>query len=453
MWEFYFTRSKILGKMNDYVKRAVGNSIWMIISKIVNILVGLVVSVCITRYLGAEQKGEMANAQAISSFWGFIASLGLLDIVISRFSLEKNKSAQVAGTAMTMMFLGGLSAFFLSIVSAVILGVNTDVFVYVVIYAFVHIFQCLSVCEYWFYSNSNSKYYAIAQSVVHLCALLISFLGVWLKANLVYFVVIASLEMIVMYLSMLYCYKITNCKFIGKFIFDKEIAIDFLKLSLPMIVMGFATTIYMKIDQIMVGKMLGNSELGLYSVAVSLAEYWYFIPATIYSSYLPVITEIYVNKDDFKIRLQQLADILTLIGYLAAVGVMFFGHWGITFLYGMEFEGAAYILMIYIWSGVFTCISYSGQAFYIIHKDTKTIMWINIIGALLNVVLNALLIEKSGSIGAAIATLLQYIIVFGGQMILLRKKYGILYRIQIKALFPFVRLWKMCKLIINKGKK
>lgn len=436
--------------MNNYLKKVAGNSVWMIVSKIINIIIGLTVSVCVTRYLGTEQRGEMANAQAISSFWGFIASLGLLDIIISRFSLEKNKSATVAATAMTMMFGSGIIAFSLSIVSAIILRVEINVLVYTVIYALVHIFQSLTVYEYWFYSNSNSKYYAITQSIVHVLFLLISFVGVPLKANLVYFVVVAALETIVTYLSLIYCYKISKCEFIGKFIFDKKIASELLKLSLPMIAMGFATTIYMKIDQIMVGSMIGNSELGLYSVAVSLAEYWYFIPATIYSSYLPIITEVYENIDEFKKRLQQFADIMTLIGYVAAFGVMIFGHWGVTFLYGTEFEGAAYNLMIYIWSGVFTCISYSGQAFYITHKDTKTVMWINIIGAILNFVLNAILIKRYGSIGAAVATLLQYIIVCFGQMLVLRKKYGELYKIQIKALFPFVRLWRMYKLIIQK---
>ena len=220
-----------------------------------------------------------------------------------------------------------------------------------------------------------------------------------------------------------------------------------------MIAMGFATTIYMKIDQIMVGNMIGSSELGLYSVAVSLAEYWYFIPAIIYSSYLPIITEVYTSVDEFKKRLQQFTDIMTLVGYVAVVGVMIFGHWGVTFLYGAEFEGTAYILMIYIWSGVFTCISYSGQAFYIIHKDTKTVMWINLIGATLNFTLNIILIKTNGSIGAAVATLLQYMIVCFGQMVVFRKKYGELYKIQLKSLFPFIRLWRACKLVIQKERR
>lgn len=439
--------------MNSCLKKICENSTWMIAAKVINIIIGLVVSVSLTRYLGAEQKGEMANAQVISAFWGFIASFGVLDIMISKFSIEKDKSAEIAASGMALMFCGGIVAFLLSIYSAIILDVEIDVLIYVVLYAFVYIFQYLSIYEYWFYSNSNSKYYAVAQSVVHLIFLLFIPFGILLKLNLLYFIIVSVLETITTYMSLIVCYKNTKCYFVGKFTFNKQIAKELFKLALPMIAMGFATTIYMKVDQIMVGKIMGNSELGLYSVAVNLSEYWYFIPATIYSSFLPILTESYGYGEDLKKKLQQFADIMILIAYIAVLGVMIFGHWGIIFLYGEEFEGAANILKVYIWSGLFTCLSYSSQAFYIIYKDTKTIMWINLWGATINFALNIILIKILGSIGAAIATLLQYAIIAFGQMVALKNVYGELYEIQLRSLFPFFRLWNYYKGLTYKKRR
>lgn len=437
-------------KQENYLEKVFGNSAWMIASKIINIVIGLAVSICITRYLGTEQKGAMANAQAITGFWGFIASGGLLDIMISRFSKERNNSGTLAGSGMLLMLIGGICAFLLSVVSAVALGVTHEVLVYVIVCGLAYLFQFLTVYEYWFYSNSNSKYYAISQSIIHIVFLAVRFIGVPLKVNLSYFIWAISLETITIYLSLILCYRQTKCYFIGELKVDNRIVRELFKLSLPMIAMGFATTIYMKVDQMMVGKMMGNSELGIYSVSVTLAEYWYFIPATIYSSFLPIITESFGNKEEFRRRLQQFADIMSLIGYTAVIGVMVLGHWGIVTLYGREFEASAYILMVYIWSGIFTCMSYSGQAYYIIHKDTKTIMWINIVGAGLNFILNLLLISRFGSIGAALATLLEYMIVAFGQMLILRKKYGELYIIQLKSLFPFMRMAEYVKKIISR---
>lgn len=436
---------------NNYIKKVFGNSAWMILSKIINILVGFAVSVLITRYLGPEQKGEMANAQALASFWSFLASFGLLDILISRFASDRENSGKIAATGMAIMLCGGIVAFSLGIISSLALGVSRNVFIYVIVSGIVYLFQCLSVYEYWFYSNLESKRYAIYQSVIHIIFLIVRSFGVWYELDVLYFVLMTSIETIVTYFSLLPCYRKNRTKFKGPFRFDIKISKNMLKLALPMLVMGFASTIYMKVDQIMVGKMLTSFDLGVYSVAVTLSEYWYFIPAAIYSSFLPVITQCFEEGNAaFENRLQQFADIMTFISYFIAAGVMVFGHLAITMLYGYEFEKSAYILMIYIWSGVFTCLSYSGQAYYVIHKDTKTIMMINISGAVINFLLNIILIRLLGSAGAAVATLVEYMIVAFGQMLILRKKYSGLYKIQLKSFFPFVRVMKYARVFLGR---
>ena len=129
----------------NYVKKIFGNSVWLITAKMTNIVIGLAVSICVTRYLGAEQKGAMADSGAIAAFWGFISSFGLLDIIISKFSNDRKNSGKIAATGMTMMFCSGVVAFVLAILSALILGVQRDVLIYVAISAFVYIFQCLSI--------------------------------------------------------------------------------------------------------------------------------------------------------------------------------------------------------------------------------------------------------------------------------------------------------------------
>ncbi|MBR3602260.1 MAG: flippase [Lachnospiraceae bacterium] len=428
-----------MSKDKKDLKRVAGNSAWMIIAKVINIVIGLAVSVYVTRYLGAESKGMMANAQAISGFWGFIAACGLADILISKFSKEREVSGKIATSGMIIMLCGGTIAFLLSICSAIVLNTGSKVAVYVAIFASVYLFQFFSVFEYWFYSNSISKYFAIAQSCVHIFFLIVRFIGVPLGAGLLYFVLASVLETVFVFVSMFFCYKKSKCSYVGQMQIDRKMIKSIFIEALPMIAMGFATTIYMKVDQIVVGKMLGNTELGLYSVAVTLAEYWYFIPGVVYSSFLPILAA--SDKSEYKDKLQKFADIMVLLGYVAAFGVMVFGEWGIGFLYGEEFKKSAYILMVYIWSGIFTCLSYSGQAVYIINKDTKIVMWINIVGAVLNLLLNIVFIQWMGSIGAAFATLLEYMMVAFGQMVVLWKRYSELYIIQLKALIPFKRLF------------
>ncbi|SFP36165.1 Membrane protein involved in the export of O-antigen and teichoic acid [Butyrivibrio proteoclasticus] len=423
-------------------QKALKNSVWVILSKIINIVIGLFASILVTRYLGAEQKGIMADASAISSLFGFIAGFGIMDILISKFASEYQKSGIIAATGMFLMLLGGSLAFVVTLAFALCLGVTRQVFIYVVICTLPYFYHFLFVFEYWFYSRSNSKSYAIAQSIIHIIILFVRVAGVPLKAPLTFFIVITILESALVEISALVCYKKSDDHFIGSFCVDFNLAKEMAKLALPMILSGFASAVYLKIDQIMIGKLMGHVELGLYSVAVTLAEYWYFVPSSLNSSFLPVLSSNAGDENAYYNRLQKFADLVVFIGYIAAIGVMICGRWGINLLYGSEFDGSAAILMIYIWSGVFTCLALPANSTYLIKKDTKLILIINIAGALINFLLNLLLIQQLGAIGAALATLLEYMIVAFGQMIILRGKYRKLYITQLKSLFPFVRIAK-----------
>ena len=57
--------------------------------------------------------------------------------------------------------------------------------------------------------------------------------------------------------------------------------------SWPLILSGVALMLYMRIDQIMIGNMINDSAVGVYSVAVKMAEVWYFVPAAVVSSLFP----------------------------------------------------------------------------------------------------------------------------------------------------------------------
>ena len=69
-------------------------------------------------------------------------------------------------------------------------------------------------------------------------------------------------------------------------------------------------------------------------------------------------------------------------------------------------------------------------------------MFTNIISAVLNIVLNALLIPVVGIYGAALATTLDHLIVRIMIMIIFWRKYKMTYLVQIKSLLPFSRLYR-----------
>ena len=204
--------------------------------------------------------------------------------------------------------------------------------------------------------------------------------------------------------------------------------------------------IYMRIDQLMIGSMISDKKtLGLYSIAVALAELWYFIPSIIYASFFPSLAERYNNKSSYYNLLQKFADIMTSIAYLAIIGATTLGGIFIPMLFGFEYAKSSAILAVYIWTGLLICMSYAEHVTYIIKNHTNIIMITNVLCAIINVIFNYVFIPRFGIYGAALATLIDYVIV---RVLILStnwKKYQDTYVVEIKSLFPFIRMFNYIK--------
>ena len=66
---------------------------------------------------------------------------------------------------------------------------------------------------------------------------------------------------------------------------------NLLKDSWPLVLTGISVMISMRVDQVLIGQMLNDKQVGLYSAAVKISEIWYFIPIAIASSTFPALIE------------------------------------------------------------------------------------------------------------------------------------------------------------------
>jgi O-antigen/teichoic acid export membrane protein len=191
--------------------------------------------------------------------------------------------------------------------------------------------------------------------------------------------------------------------------FDFKLAKKLLKNSWPLILSGIVVTIYMKIDQIMIKEMLGVKEVGKYAAAVTLSESWYFIPVIICNSLFPAIVNAKkVGETLYYERLQKLYNLMTWLSLSIAIFFTFFSKFIVNLLYGKEYMEAANVLTIHIWAGVFVFLGMASGKWLISENLQKYTAINTTIGAIINVILNYILIEKIGIKGAAISTLISY---------------------------------------------
>ena len=216
-----------------------------------------------------------------------------------------------------------------------------------------------------------------------------------------------TIEALITAFLLFYFYKLKHKEFNWKVDFQE--AKRLLSLSWPLIISGVALMLYMRIDQVMIGNMIGNAAVGIYSVAVKMVEVWYFIPVAIVSSVFPKIIKIKeVSELQYNERLQLLYDVLVVVSVSLAIFVSLFADYIISFFYDIQYIESSRLIKMYSWVCIFYFLSSASGRWYINEGLQKYALNRNLIGLLIGIFLNYILIPKYGMDGSVYATLIAY---------------------------------------------
>ena len=385
------------------------NTSWLFGEKILRMIVALFVGVWVARYLGPEKFGLLSYAQSFVALFAVVASLGLDSLVVRELVKDESRAETLLGTSFFLKIFG---AFSMLIFLAIALQFTSNDFytkALIFIIASASIFQSFNVVEFYFQSKVMGKYIVYANVISLLFSSVVKITLIISNSSLEAFVFVYVFDSIVLALGYLYYFfKHSDFK-IQKLIFSKSTAIFLLKDSWPLILSGIVISIYMKIDQVMIKQLLGDEAVGQYSAAVRISEAWYFIPVVIVSSLFPAIINAKKHSEElYYKRIQRLYNLMVWIAIAVAVPVTFLSDVIINLLYGGQYNQAGGVLLIHIWSGIFVFLGVSSGKWLLTENLTKISMLNTAIGAIINVVLNLILIKKIGIIGAAWASLASY---------------------------------------------
>lgn len=433
-----FLRQKLEDR--PYLQNVVGNTGWLFAEKMVRMGVGLFVGVWVARFLGPEQFGYLSYALAFVSLFSAIAGLGLDGIVIRELVRDPSGKDEILGTAFVLKFMSGVLSF-LTVLAAIRLLRPTDslTFWLVGIVAGGTIFNAFETIDFWFQSQVKSKYSVIAKSSAFLLISVVKVALILTKAPLIAFAGAGFAEIVIGSLGMVMTYRVSG-RHILCWRSNFPIAKRLLKDSWPLILSSVAIMIYMRIDQVMIGEMVGSKEVGIYSVAVQLVEAWYFIPGVIVSSVFPSIVEAKeMGESVFYERLQQLYNLMAFMAYIIAVPVTFIAGWVINTLYGSAYGKAGPMLAVLIWSILFTNLGMARSTFLTTMNWTKVHFLTVGSGCVINIILNYLLIPLYGGLGAVIASCVAYWLAAHGACFLYKPMYKTGYMLT-KAMF-YPKIW------------
>ncbi|MEJ2521237.1 MAG: flippase, partial [Desulfuromonadales bacterium] len=344
------------------------------------------------------------------------------------------------GTVFILILLGGLFTFVLALVAVQLARPGDNLVRWLVgIMAAATIFRAFHAIEFWFESQMQWQYTVYGRTSAFLLISLIKVTLIVLQAPLIAFAWAGLAETACGALGLLLVYR-QRGYLLRNWRFSSILARSMLKDSWPLVCASLFTMIYLRIDQVMIGSLLGDEALGNYSVAVRISEVWAFIPIVICSATLPAIIEAEtVSEEVFYGRLQQLYNLMVLLAYAFALPMTFFSDDIIQLIFTGAYQDAGPLLAVLAWTGVFTSLGVARTNLILAKDWTRVNLACVALGAILNIILNTLLIPRFGTMGAVGATFVSYWFAVHGTSLLLAplRQTG---RMMTKALI-FPKVW------------
>ena len=395
-------------KSRPGLHKIIRNVGWLSAEKALGMVLTFFVGIYVVRYLGAENFGKLSYSLSFVGIFTAIAKLGLNGIVVRNVVQEEKSTQEILGTAFVLKLISGLVT--LVLISSAIWTFNDDaqLRLMTLIIACTLVLNSFGVIDFWFQSKVMSGSMAIMRSVQLIVSSIAKLSFIAMGLPLIAFVWLMLASSVLRTTGMIGVY-FQYRQSIFRWQIGWQRALEMLKDSWPLILSAVMITIYMKIDQLMLGNMVGNQEVGNYAAAARFSEIWYFVPTTFCSSVFPAIIRAKQgSKKVYYTKLQQLYDLMAWISLAIAIPMTFASGTLITTLLGEEYTKAGAILALHIWAGPFVFLGVARSKWLIAENFTQFNFAATSLGAVTNILLNFFLIPSFGGTGAALATVISY---------------------------------------------
>lgn len=383
------------------------NTGWLFFGRVGSLAIKMVVSIILANYLGSGQNGIINGGIAYIYFFSAIATLGLDQYIVKELHQYPENRNAILGTSFWMKVIAGLFCIPLIFTAYQIYPARATPYSYVFVLSFTGVVQAFNVIDSYFQSQVRSKYIMQVQVIGNILSVVIKVSMILLKLPLIYFIYAYLFDIVILSAGYFITYQRKD-RSIFNWSFNRPLAAKLLGFSWPLIISGIMVSLYMKIDQLMLQNMISVKEAGAYATVAMFSEAWNFIPLVIVSSLFPAILN--ARRDDinrYKKRVQHLYDLMVYISVPTAL-VITFASPLIYKLFKHEYAYAAPVLSVHIWSGVFVFLGVASSQQLITENFNKITFIRTGFGAVVNILLNLVLIPRMGMMGAAVATLVAY---------------------------------------------
>lgn len=424
------------------------NYIYNLIYQMLTVLLPLIIIPYLSRILGAENIGIYGYTVSVVTYFILFGTLGV-SMYGQREIAYKGEDKKARSKAFyEIVILRTVTLSISIILFYLIYGRSGEYAIYYKILIIQMIGYMFDIS--WLFQGMEEFDKTVVRNVVvKAISLVLTFTVVKTEGDLwKYFVIFTSAELIGNMTLWVYLPKYLQKVKIKELEIKKHMK-PILSLFIPQI----AIQIYTVLDKVMIGEITKNmTEVGYYDQAQKIVTATLTVVSALQIVMNSRIANAYSVKDEKEIKLC-LEKSFNFVWFLAIP--MMFGMMGIAtkfvpWFYGEGFDGVSSILIATAPIVLIMGLNGITGTQYLVQTGKQNIFTKSVtIGAIVNIILNIILIKYFGAIGAAIASIIAEIVILGTQLKYVKQQFSIIHilKLSIKCLISGIIMYIVVNLL------
>lgn len=405
------------------LKRIFKNMLSLYAAQFVVSILSLVFTVFVAKYLGSEEFGRYSFALAYVSIFVIFSDLGYNTLMVREIARNKTIAQKYLSNVLTFRIL--ISFIIFVILITVINLTNHSTNEKNIIYIFGISTLLIAISDTYrvtFRAFEKMEYEALTTILLTtiriICGIFVLYLGYGIIGVAIAFVISAILDF-------MFSFFICNKKLIKPTLeLDLYFLKNTIKVAIPLATISLFSLIFVKTDTIMLSFIQGDAATGLYNAAYTLILGLKSIPRLYFIVVFPLMANYFISsKKSLKLIYTKSFQYLFTIGLPITIGITILAEQIINIMYGPEYQNSIQILQILAWDALLMFLYTPLAELLVSANNEKQMNIIAGIAAVINVVLNFMLIPLYSYIGASIATIISEVVLFALYFYIINRKY------------------------------
>lgn len=388
------------------VRTIAKNTIFLLASQAISILILLFYTAYTLRYLKADGFGILSLAISITNIFIFFTDPGLGTLMTREVSRDRSLASKYLGNlGIVRIALSALTFAFIAAFANFRGYPQETIYVVYIIAIATLLYAFNGLCNSIFQAYEKMEYQSIGNVLNSVIMLVGSLYAVQHHFSIVQFAMVTLIaNLALLSFSIIVCmlkFPLPNLQF--DWAFSKATMME----ALPFGISGVFMTIYYSVDSIILQSMQGDTVLGWYSASSRLIRYLAILPQIISVTIFPAMARFHLSsKQSLMFISEKYLKYMIVLGIPMGVGTTMLADKIVYTICGPDYTESIPALQILIWSMVFVFAGASLTRLFESANMQRLVTKVTGVGMALNLVLNLALIPFFSYIGSSVAVVL-----------------------------------------------